>query len=169
MYRPALVLAVAIGTNVVTAYAQQAGPDTRRGCSLGTEAGRVRVVRRTELREYASATTFATAVPGDEFPVCRYEGAWAVVTVWSRRTGYRIAKSAVSRVSQPTTHHLSTNVENCLAADVDRNKSTSEGDDMVRHLLSLAQTRGVTIAEVADIAIESKHREYGPCRRSTSR
>ncbi len=168
MYRRALVLAVAIGTNVVTAYAQQAGPDTHRGWSLGTEAGRVRVIRRTELRDYGSAATFAAAVPGDEFPVCRYEGDWAVVTVWSRRTGYRIAKSAILRISQATTHHLSTNAENCLAADVDRIKSTSEGDDMVRRLLRLAQARGVTIAEVADIAIESKHREYGPCRRSTA-
>jgi hypothetical protein len=98
MYRPALVLAVAIGTNVVTAYAQQGAPDTRGGCSLGTEAGRVRVVRETELLEHQSAAIFAKAVPGDEFPVCRYKGVWAVVTLWSRRTGYRIATSAVTRI-----------------------------------------------------------------------
>jgi hypothetical protein len=169
LYRRALVFAVAIGTTAATAYPQQRAPDTRGGCSLGTEVGRVRVFRRTELRDYQSATTFATAVPGDEFPVCRYEAGWAVVTLWSRRTGYRLAKGDVTRILQPTTHHLSANAENCLAAEIDRIKSTSEGDEMVRRLLRLAQTRGVTLAEVADIAIESKHREYGPCRRSTSR
>jgi hypothetical protein len=163
------VLAAIIGMNTAAARGQQAVSETPGGCSLGTEIGRVRVVRRTALREYRSAATFATAVPGDEFPACRYEGQWAVVTVWSRRTGYRLAKGDVTRISQPTTHHLSANTENCLAADIDRIKSTSEGDEMVRRLLRLAQTRGVTIAEVADIAIESKHREYGPCRRSTPR
>lgn len=137
-------------------------PPARTGCSMGEEAGRVRVTSRADLIDASTGETFATAMPGDEFPRCRTDGGWAVVTIWNRRFGYRIRRSAVREISEPSYKKLSERQRNCVAADVARAGRAATGD-RVREYLAIAQRRGLTIAQVADIAIEAQHRDFGPC------
>lgn len=137
-------------------------PAAETGCAMGQAAGRVRVTSRADLIDASTGERFAAALAGDEFPLCRTDGEWAVVTIWNRRLGYRIRRSAVREIAEPSYEKLSPRQRNCVAADIARARKAAS-DNRVREYLAIAQRRGLTIAQVADIAIESQHRDFGPC------
>ena len=130
----------------------QVSAQTLGGCARNKEGGYVTVIKRVTLVYWAGGDSATRVIPGDELRFCRYEGNYAVVTIWARGVGYLISRSAIDSVrSRPTLREVTDTDIACIGREIETIQQKYTGDQQDWKLLELARRRKISLSMLAEI------------------